>query len=195
MCAFIYDVSPSLASLVRRFVDIVFVSLRMPGAGNTDACLRPRRVPGLGKPGATLRQHRLLPDVITIFFATSHATTDDCPPVPLFSSRAAPLTSRHLLHLRLLGDYLDTGYPDSTSTMAFLARLPRLRLHHPTLSATSASTQRATACLGTSSASTPATTPRCVDCYDCGRDVRRLHLRILLQSHRLRCYVVTAEGC
>ena len=68
MCAFIYDVSPGRASLVRRFVDIVFVYLRMPGAGNTDACLHPRRVPGLGKPGATLRQHRLLPDVITIFF-------------------------------------------------------------------------------------------------------------------------------
>jgi hypothetical protein len=154
MCAFIYDVFPGLASLVRRFVDIVFVCLRMPGAGNTDACLRLRCVPGLGKPGATLRQHRLLPDVTTIFFAASRATTDYRPPVPLFPSRAALLTS---LHPRLLGDYLDTGYPDSTSTTAFLARLPRLRLHHPTLSATSTSTQRATACLGTLLAFTPAT--------------------------------------
>ena len=33
----------------------------MPGAGNTDACLRPRRVPGPGKPGAALRQLRLRP--------------------------------------------------------------------------------------------------------------------------------------
>ena len=33
--------------------------LRMPGAGNTDVCLRPRRVPGLGNPGAAPRQHRL----------------------------------------------------------------------------------------------------------------------------------------
>ena len=37
--------------------------------------------------------------------------------------------------------------------------------------------------------------PRCVDRYDCGGDVRRLRLRILLQSHRLRRYVVTAGGC
>ena len=36
-------------------------SLRMPGAGNTAACLRPRRVPGPGKPGAALRQLRLRP--------------------------------------------------------------------------------------------------------------------------------------
>src|SRR3954462_8665580 len=49
-CAFIYDVFPGLASLVQRFVDIVFVFLRMPGAGNTGVCLRLRRVPGLGKP-------------------------------------------------------------------------------------------------------------------------------------------------
>src|SRR4051812_32757097 len=144
MCAFIYDVFPGLASLVQRFVDIVFVCLRMPGAGNTDVCLRLRRVPGLGKPDATLRQHRHLPDVTTIFFVMSRATTNDRPPVPLFSSRVALLTS---LHLRLLDDYLDNSYPDSTSTTAFLARLPRLRLHHPMLSATSASTQRATACL------------------------------------------------
>src|SRR4051812_26327111 len=105
----------------------------MPGAGNTDVCLRLRRVPGIGKPGAMLRQHRLLLDVTIIFFVTSRATTDDRPPVPLFPSRAALLTFRHP---RLLGDYLDTGYPDSTSTTAFLAGLPRLRLHHPTLSAT-----------------------------------------------------------
>ena len=38
--AFVHDVSPGLASLVRRFVNFVFVRLRMPGAGNTDACLR-----------------------------------------------------------------------------------------------------------------------------------------------------------
>ena len=36
-------------------------SLRMPGAGNTAACLRPRRVPGPGKPGTALRQLRLRP--------------------------------------------------------------------------------------------------------------------------------------
>uniref|UniRef100_A0A453MJA5 Uncharacterized protein n=1 Tax=Aegilops tauschii subsp. strangulata TaxID=200361 RepID=A0A453MJA5_AEGTS len=36
-------------------------SLRMPGAGNTAECLRPRRVPGPGKPGAALRQLRLRP--------------------------------------------------------------------------------------------------------------------------------------
>ena len=43
--------------------------------------------------------------------------------------------------------FLDTGNPDSTSTTAPLARLHRLRLHHPTLSATSTSAQRATALL------------------------------------------------
>ena len=149
----------------------------MPGAGNTDAFLRLRRVPGLGKPDTTLRQHLLLSDVTTIFFATSRATTDDRPPVPLFPSCAALLTS---LHPRLLGDYLNIGYPDSTSTTAILARLPRQRLHHPTLSATSTTTQRATACLGTSLAFTLGTTPRCVDRYDCGGDVRRLHIWIIL---------------
>ena len=40
MRAFIHDVSPGLASLARRFVNFVFVRLRMPGAGNTGACLR-----------------------------------------------------------------------------------------------------------------------------------------------------------
>ena len=41
MRAFVHDVSPGLASLVRRFVNFFFVRLRMPGAGNTGACLRP----------------------------------------------------------------------------------------------------------------------------------------------------------
>ena len=36
-------------------------SLRIPGAGNTAACIRPRRVPRSGKPGAALRQLRLRP--------------------------------------------------------------------------------------------------------------------------------------
>ena len=40
-CAFVHDVSPGLASLVRRFVNFVFVRLHMPGAGKTDACFRP----------------------------------------------------------------------------------------------------------------------------------------------------------
>ena len=40
-CAFVHDVSPGLASLARRFVNFVFVCRRMPGAGNTGACLRP----------------------------------------------------------------------------------------------------------------------------------------------------------
>ena len=40
MRAFLHDVSPGLASLMRRFVNFVFVRLCMPGAGNTDACLR-----------------------------------------------------------------------------------------------------------------------------------------------------------
>src|SRR4051812_11208864 len=142
MCALIYDVFPGLSSVVQRFVDIVFVCLRMPDADNIDVCLRPRRVPWLGKPGAMLRQYRLLPDVTTIFFVTSRSTTDNSMPVPLFPSRAVPLTSREPLHRQLLGDYLDTGYPDSTSTTTFLARLPRLRLHHSTLSATSTTTQR-----------------------------------------------------
>ncbi|XP_073355658.1 uncharacterized protein [Aegilops tauschii subsp. strangulata] len=44
MRAFVHDVSPGLASLVRRFVNFVFVRLRMPGAGNTDAS------PGLANP-------------------------------------------------------------------------------------------------------------------------------------------------
>ena len=42
---------------------------------------------------------------------------------------------------------LYTGNPNSTSTTAPHARLLRLRLHHPTLSATSTSAQRATALL------------------------------------------------
>ena len=37
MRAFIHDVSPGLASLERRFVSFVFIHLRMPGAGNTNA--------------------------------------------------------------------------------------------------------------------------------------------------------------
>ena len=41
MRAFIHDVSPGLASLVRRFVNFVFDRLRLPGAGNTGACLHP----------------------------------------------------------------------------------------------------------------------------------------------------------
>nr|BDI54653.1 hypothetical protein [Triticum aestivum] len=59
--AFVHDVSPGLASLVRRFVNFVFVRLRMPGVGNTDACLRLRCVPGVGNPNATRCQHHLLP--------------------------------------------------------------------------------------------------------------------------------------
>ena len=66
----------------------------MLGAGNT-ACILLRRILGIGKPGVTLHQHRLLPDVTTIFFATSRATTDDRMPVPLFLSRAALLTSQN----------------------------------------------------------------------------------------------------
>ena len=43
---------------------------------------------------------------------------------------------------------LDTGNPDSTSTTAPLARLPRPQLHHPTLSATSTSAQKGYRLLG-----------------------------------------------
>ncbi|EMS66281.1 hypothetical protein TRIUR3_31639 [Triticum urartu] len=57
--AFVHDVSSGLASLVRLCVDFVFVCLRMPGVGNTDACLRSRCVLGPGKPGAALRRLRL----------------------------------------------------------------------------------------------------------------------------------------
>jgi hypothetical protein len=39
--AFVPGVFPGLANLERRIVNIDFVRLRMPGAGNTDACLRP----------------------------------------------------------------------------------------------------------------------------------------------------------
>ena len=55
------DLSPGLASLVRCFVNFVFVRLHMPSAGTTGACLRPRCVPGLGKPATTHRQQHLLP--------------------------------------------------------------------------------------------------------------------------------------
>ena len=41
VCAFVHDVSLDLASLVRRFVNFIFARLRMLGAANTDACLRP----------------------------------------------------------------------------------------------------------------------------------------------------------
>ena len=122
-----------------RFVDIVFACLRMPGAGNTDACLRLRRVPGIGKPGATLRQHRLLPDVTTIFFAMSRAMTDDRMSVTLFLSHVVLLTSlnpctrgssattstpatptRHRPR-RFLHSYVDYGFTTLRS------RLPRQR--------------------------------------------------------------------
>ena len=59
--AFVHDVSPGLASLVRRFVTFVFDRVRMPGAGNTNACLRLRRVPGFGTPDVMHRQHHFLP--------------------------------------------------------------------------------------------------------------------------------------
>ena len=75
MRAFIHDVSPGLASLVRRFVNFVFVRLRMPGAGNTGACLRPRCVPGLGKPAATRRQQHLLPGAPLLRHHCAHANS------------------------------------------------------------------------------------------------------------------------
>lgn len=59
--AFVPVVFPGLTNLDRRIVNIVFVRLRMPGAGNTDACLRPRNAPELGKPGTTRRQLCILP--------------------------------------------------------------------------------------------------------------------------------------
>jgi hypothetical protein len=94
MRAFVHDMSPGLVSLVRRFVNFLFIHLCMPNVGNTDASLRLQRVPGFGKPGATRRQHRLLP--------------------------GAPLIRNHCAHdqlgvsllPRLHSDSLDTGYPD-----------------------------------------------------------------------------------
>ena len=113
----------------RGFVNFVFVRLRMPGAGNTDACLRPRRVPGPGKPGATRRQQHLLPGAPLLRHHCAHANAaSPC-------ARGSTVTC------------LDTGHPDSTSTTAFFARLPRPRLHHTRSRLHRQTAQRATACL------------------------------------------------
>ena len=160
----------------------------MPGASSTDTCLRLRHVPGLGKPGATLRQHRLLPDVTTIFFATSRATTDDR---PLFLSRAALLTSQNPC---------TRGSSATTSTPATPTRHRPRHSSHGYLDY-DLTTLRSRLLRQRHKGLPPAweprwlplqpQTPRCVDRYDCGGDVRRLRLQILLQSHRLRRYVVT----
>ena len=106
--AFVHDVSPGLASLVRCFVNFVFVRLRMPGADNTGACLRLRCVPGLGKPAATRRQH-LLSGTPLLRHHCAHANS--APPCArgstATSSTPATLTRhrpRHFSH-----GYLDHG--------------------------------------------------------------------------------------
>ena len=91
-------------------------------------------------------------------------------------------------------DYLDTGYLDSTSTMASLTRLPQQRLHHPTLSATSTSAQRAIALLDKPRRfSLQPRLSRCVDRYDRG-GCPSSYIRIFLQSHRLHRYCCDCGG-
>ena len=100
MRAFVHDVSPGLASLVRRFVNFVFVRLRRPGAGNTGACLRPRCVPGLGKPAATRRQQHFFR--AHHYFDTTAPMTNLAPPCArgstATSSTPATLTQHRPRH-------------------------------------------------------------------------------------------------
>ena len=107
--AFVHDVSPGLASLVRRFVNFVFVRLRMPGAGNTGACLRLRCVPRVGNPGATPRQHRLLPVAPLLRHHCAHANS--APPCARGSmmTSSTPATPTQHQPWRSLHGYLDHG--------------------------------------------------------------------------------------
>ena len=135
----------------------------MPGAGNTDACLHPRRVPGPGKPG-----RRFVNFVSVRLRMPGAGNTGACLHlgcVPGLGKPAAtclqqhllsgaPLLRHHCAHAnsaplapRLHGDFLDTGHPDSTSTPAFFARLSRPRLHHTRSRLHRQTAQRATACL------------------------------------------------
>ncbi|KAE8786844.1 Phenylalanine ammonia-lyase [Hordeum vulgare] len=109
-CAFVPGVFLDLANLERRIVNIDFVRLRMRGAGNTDACLRPLCVPGLGKLGVTSLNY--------VFFLTHHyfdttaPMTNSAPPCPrgsttTSSTLATPTQHRpqHSSH-----GYFDHGY-------------------------------------------------------------------------------------
>jgi len=104
MRAFVHDVSPGLASLVRCFVNFVFVRLRMPGAGNTDACLRLRCVPGLGKPAATRRQQHLLPGAPLLRHHCAHANS--APPCARGSTATPSTPATPTRHRPALG-YID----------------------------------------------------------------------------------------
>ena len=116
--AFVHDVSPGLASLARRFVNFVFVRLRMPGAGNTGACLRPRCVPGLGTPAAMRRQHHLLPGAPLLRHHCAHANS--APPCArgsmATSSTSATLTRHRPWHSS--HGYLDHG--STTHALGYL---------------------------------------------------------------------------
>ena len=175
--AFVHDVSLGLASLVRRFVNFVFDCLRMPGAGNTDACLRLRCVPGFGKPAATRHRQHLLTGAPLLRHPCDHANS--APPcargsMETSSTPATPTRHRprHFLH-----SYLDHG--STTCALGYLdkwhkglppclSNLVGFHCSHDFRDATSVTT---------------------------GGGSLSSCLRILLQSYRLHHYRCDREGC
>ena len=164
----------------------------MPGAGNTDACLHPRRVPGPGKPG-----WRFVNFVFVRLCMPGAGNTGACLRprcVPGLGKPAAMRRQQHFLpgapllrHHYAHANSAPSCARGSMATSSTPATPTRHRSRHsshgyldtatpPTLSATSTTAQRAIIRLSNSSASTTVNASatrhrqRC-SCYDCGGDV------------------------
>lgn len=208
-----------------RRAPVLVPRLRMPGAGNADVCLRLRCVPGCGKPGAMPRQHRLTYHhrAAAACRAAPCLLTRRCDSLSRAASSHRPTRARCRQHRCMPSsttcprawhnasspthDYMAPCARGSSATSSTPATPTRHRPRHSSHGYLDYgfTTLRSRLLRQRHKGLPPAweprwlplqpRTPRCVDRYDCGGDIRRLRLWILLQSHRLHRYVVTAGGC